>query len=187
MATTADIRMGLVINHNNDLYKIVDFQHVKPGKGGAFVRTKMKSMTNGKVVDHTYNSGEKLETARVITKTMQFLYQEGDVFNFMDNETFEQAAIDANLIENTDFLKEGMEVDIMYHEETDTPISAQLQQFVVLEITYSEPGLKGDTATNASKKATLETGAEISVPLFVNTGDKIKVDTVKRTYVERAK
>jgi len=187
MASTADIRMGLVIEFNNDLFKIVDFQHVKPGKGGAFVRTKMKSLTSGKVIDHTYNSGEKIETARVVTKTMQYLYREGDVFNFMDNETFEQAAIDANLIGNTDFLKEGMGVDILYHEETETPISAELPQFVVLEITYSEPGVKGDTATNTLKKATLETGAEVSVPLFVNTGDKIRVDTVKRAYVERAK
>jgi elongation factor P len=104
MATTADIRNGLVIEYNNDLYKVIDFQHVKPGKGGAFVRTKMKSMTNGKVIDHTYNSGEKLDTARIVTKTMQFLYQEGDVFHFMDNETFEQAAIDAELMDNTDFL-----------------------------------------------------------------------------------
>jgi elongation factor P len=187
MATTADIRIGLVINHNNDLYKIVDFQHVKPGKGGAFVRTKLKSLTSGKLIDHTFNSGEKIEPTRVVTKKMQFLYREGDIFHFMDNETFEQAAIDINLIENTDFLKEGMEVDITYHEETDTPISAQLPQFVVLEITYSEPGIKGDTATNAMKKATLETGAEINVPLFVEQGEKIKVDTIKRAYVERAK
>jgi elongation factor P len=187
MATTADIRNGLVIEFNNDLFKVVDFQHVKPGKGGAFVRTKMKSITSGKVIDHTYNSGEKLETARVITKTMQYLYSEGNVLNFMDNETFEQAAIDANLMENTDFLKEGMEVEILYHEETDRALSAEMPQFVVLEITYCEPGIKGNTATNTLKKATVETGAEVSVPLFVNTGDKIKVDTVKRAYVERAK
>ncbi len=187
MATTADIRNGLCIEYNNDIFQIVEFQHVKPGKGGAFVRTKMKSLASGKVLDHTFNSGEKIDTARVERRKMQFLYNEGDVYHFMDNETFEQTAIDANLMDNTDFLKEGMEVDILYHAETERPLIAELPQFVVLEITYSEPGLKGDTATNTLKRATLETGAEIGVPLFVNTGDRIKVDTIKRAYVERAK
>jgi elongation factor P len=187
MATTADIRNGLVIEFNHDLYQITEFQHVKPGKGAAFVRTRLKSMTSGKVLDHTFSSGEKLETARVIGKKMQFLYAEDGIYNFMDNETFEQTTIDANLLENTDLLLEGMEVEIFYHEETDKAIRAELPQYIILEITYCEPGLKGDTATNASKRATVETGAEINVPLFVNTGDKIKIDTAKRAYVERAK
>jgi elongation factor P len=187
MATTADLRNGLCIEFNNDLFKVVEFQHVKPGKGAAFVRTRLKSMTSGKVIDHTFSSGEKLDTARVVSKKMQYLYAEGDVLNFMDNETFEQAAIDSGMVDNLDFLKEGMEVEILVHEETDRTISAELPQFVVLEVTYSEPGVRGDTATNTLKKATLETGAEIGVPLFVNTGDKIKVDTTKRAYVERAK
>lgn len=187
MASTADLRNGLCIEYNNDLFKVVEFQHVKPGKGAAFVRTRLKSMTSGKVIDHTFSSGEKLETARVISKKMQYLYAEGDVLNFMDNETFEQAAVDANLMENKDLLKEGMEVELLIHEETDRTLSAELPQFVILEITYSEPGVRGDTATNTLKKATLETGAIIGVPLFVNNGDKIKVDTVKRAYVERAK
>lgn len=187
MATTADIKNGLCIEFNNDLFQIVEFQHVKPGKGGAFVRTKLKSLTSSKTIDHTFNSGEKIDTARIIGKKMQFLYVEDDFFHFMDNETFEQTSINSNLLENIDFLKEGMEVEIFYHEETEKAIKAELPQFVILEITYSEPGLKGDTATNASKRAKLETGAEINVPLFVNTGDKVKVDTVKRTYVERAK
>lgn len=187
MASTADLRNGLCIEYNNDLFKVVEFQHVKPGKGAAFVRTRLKSMTSGKVIDHTFSSGEKLETARVISKKMQYLYAEGDVLNFMDNETFEQAAVDANLMDNKDLLKEGMEVELLIHEETDRTLSAELPQFVILEITYSEPGVRGDTATNTLKKATLETGAIIGVPLFVNNGDKIKVDTVKRAYVERAK
>lgn len=187
MATTADLRNGLCIEFNHDLFKVIEFQHVKPGKGAAFVRTRLKSMTSGKVIDHTFSSGEKLDTARVVSKKMQYLYAEGDLLNFMDNETFEQAAIDANMVDNLDFLKEGMEVEILVHEETDRTISAELPQFVVLEVTYSEPGVRGDTATNTLKKATLETGAEIGVPLFVNTGDKIKVDTTKRAYVERAK
>jgi len=187
MASTADFRNGLCLEFNNDIYQIVNFQHVKPGKGGAFVRTKLKSLTTGKVLEHTFNSGVKVTTARVERRTFQFLYKDDMGFHFMDNQTYEQIQLNGDMIENADLMKEGQEVDVLYHAETETPLSCELPPNVVLEVTYTEPGVKGDTATNTLKDATLETRAEVSVPLFINTGDKIKVDTSNRSYVERAK
>mgnify|MGYP006177016605 CR=1 FL=1 len=182
MATTADFRTGLSIEHNNDLYTIVEFQHVKPGKGGAFVRTKLKSLTTGKVIENTFTAGVKITTARVERRPFQFLYKDDTGYNFMSNETFEQVTLQEEQIDAPEFLKEGQEVAIIVHAEEEKILGCELPQFVTLEVTYTEPGLKGDTATNTLKPATVETGAEISVPLFINIGEVIKVDTQQKTY-----
>ena len=142
MATTQDIRKGLTIEFKNDLYTIVDFQHVKPGKGGAFIRTKLKSLTNGKVIDQTWNSGETINPVRVERKKYQFLYKDDGGYNFMDQNTFEQVTLDEEMVTGHEFIKEGQEVEISFHSETDKPLSCELPAFVVLEITYSEPGMK---------------------------------------------
>jgi elongation factor P len=187
MATTADFRNGLCIEYNNDLYTIVEFQHVKPGKGAAFVRTKLKSLKSGKVVENTFNSGVKVTTARIERRPHQFLYKDDLGYHFMDNNSFEQMILQEDFIENADLLKEGQDVEILYHAESETPLSCDMPPFVELTITYAEPGVKGDTATNATKPATLETGAVIQVPLFINESEKIKVDTRTRSYSERVK
>jgi len=187
MATTADIRNGLVINFNNELCTIVEFQHVKPGKGGAFVRTKLKNIKTGKVLQNTFISGAKIDVQRVERRTYQFLYKDDVGFNFMHVETFEQVNIPKEIINAPQFLKEGQNVEIVFHAETETPLYCELPAFVELKITYTEPGLKGDTATNAMKQATVETGATVNVPLFINSGEKIKVDTRTNTYSERVK
>ncbi len=187
MATTADFRNGLCLEFNNDLYQIVEFQHVKPGKGGAFVRTKLKSLTTGKVIENTFNAGVKVNTARIERRTSQFLYKDAIGYHFMDNTTFEQIALNEGLIEGAEFLKEGQEVDILFHAEEEKALTCELPSFIELEITYTEPGVKGDTATNSLKPATLETGAEIKIPLFIENGEKIKIDTRTNSYVERVK
>lgn len=187
MATTADFKNGLCIEFNNDLYTIVEFQHVKPGKGGAFVRTKLKSLTTGKQIENTFNSGVKITTARIERRPHQFLYKDDLGFHFMDSNNFEQIILQESLINGAEFMKEGQEVEIVVHAETETPLSCDLPAFVELEVTYTEPGVKGDTATNASKPATLETGAVIQVPLFINEGEKIRVDTRTNSYYERVK
>ena len=187
MATTADFKNGLCIEYNNDLFTIVEFQHVKPGKGPAFVRTKLKSLTTGKVLDNTFNSGVKVTTARIETRPHQFLYKDENGYVFMNNESFEQVTIPEKLVDGVGFLKEGQEVEIMFHAETEEPLTCLLPPFVILKIVYSEPGLKGDTATNTLKPATLETGATIMVPLFVNQDDIIKIDTRTGAYSERVK
>jgi len=188
MATTADFKNGLCIEFNNDLYTIIQFQHVKPGKGPAFVRTKLKSLTTGKVIDNTFSAGVKITPARVERRPYQFLYADDIGYNFMHLETYEQISLEKKFIENPDFLKEGQEVEILVHADTETPISCELPPFVVMEITYTEPGIRGDTTSTSSlKPATLDTGVTVNVPLFVNTGDKIKVDTRTMEYVERVK
>ena len=188
MASTADFRNGLCLEFNNDLFMIVQFQHVKPGKGPAFVRTKMKSLTTGRVIENTFTSGVKVTTARVERRPYQFLYTDDMGYNFMHLETFEQITIQAELLENADLMKEGQEVEIVVHADNETPLSVDLPAFVELEITYTEPGEKGNTAsTSALKPAELETGAKINVPLFIDTGEKIKVDTRDRSYSERVK
>lgn len=188
MATTADFRNGLCIQYNNDLYTIVQFQHVKPGKGAAFVRTKLKSLTTGKVIENTFNAGVKVETARVERRPYQFLYEDDLGFHFMHSETFEQISVEKKMIENADLYKEGQEVEVVYHADTETPLSVELPPFVELTITYSEPGVRGDTSSStALKPATLETGAEIMVPIFIDQGETIKVDTRDRSYSERVK
>ncbi len=187
MATTADIRNGLVINFNNDLFLIVEFQHVKPGKGGAFIRTKLKSIRTGRVISNTFNSGEKINIARVERRKYQFLYKDDTGYHFMHMETYEQIPIQEELISAHQFLKEGQEVEIVFHADTETPLNCDLPAFVKLDITYTEPGFRGNTATNALKEATMETGAVVKVPLFINTGEKIKVDTRTGEYGERVK
>lgn len=187
MASTADFKNGLCLEFNHDIMTIVEFQHVKPGKGPAFVRTKLKSLTNGKVLDKTFNSGEKVITARVEKRPHQFIYADDMGYHFMDSETFEQIPIEESLIERPKLLKEGQMVDILIHAETEKPLGVELPAFVELMITYTEPGIKGDTATNTLKPATLETGAVVMVPLFVNQDILIKVDTRDGSYSERVK
>jgi elongation factor P len=187
MASTSDFRNGMVIEYNNDLYTIVQFQHVKPGKGAAFVRTKLKSVTSGKVIDNTFPAGSKVNEARVERRPYQYLYKDEIGFVLMHTQTFEQINVNENLIENSDLLKEGQEVEAVVHADTENILSVELPQFVVMEVTYTEPGVKGDTATNTLKPATIETGSTVMVPLFINTGEKIKVDTRDKSYVERVK
>ncbi|HDZ40781.1 MAG TPA: elongation factor P [Bacteroidetes bacterium] len=187
MASTSDFRNGMVIEYNNDLYTIVQFQHVKPGKGGAFVRTKLKSVTSGKVIDNTFNAGARVNEARVERRPYQYLYKDEMGYVFMHTRTFEQITLNESMIENFDLLKEGQEVEVVVHADTENILSVELPQFVVMEITYTEPGMKGDTATNTLKPATIETGGTVMVPLFISTGEKIKVDTRDKSYVERVK
>lgn len=188
MATTADIKNGLCIEFNNDLYTVVSFQHVKPGKGGAFVRTKLRSLTNGKVIENTFSAGHSINVTKIERRPYQFLYSDDSGFTFMHNETFEQTTINKEMVENTDLYKESQYVEIVFHADTETPLSVELPPFVELEVTYTEPGIKGDTSSgNAQKPATVETGATIMVPLFIKTGERIKIDTRDRSYYERAK
>lgn len=187
MADTSDFRNGMVIEYNNDLFTIVQFQHVKPGKGPAFVRTKLKSVTSGKVIENTFSSGAKVNEARVERRPYQYLYKDEHGFVFMHMQTYEQITVNESMIENFDLLKEGQEVEIVVHADTENILSVELPQFVVMEITYTEPGVKGDTATNTLKPATIETGSTVMVPLFINEGEKIKIDTRDNSYVERVK
>ncbi len=185
MATTADIRNGMCLDLDGQYYFVIEFLHVKPGKGAAFVRTKLRSVTTGRVLERTFNAGIKLDEVRIERRPYQFLYKDDMGYNFMNSETFDQVSIAGDLIEGVQFLKEGDSVDVQVHADTETILTAELPQNVVLEITYTEPGVKGDTATNSLKPATVETGAEIRVPLFINTGEKVKVDTRTGAYIER--
>ena len=187
MATTSDIRKGLCIHFNNDIYKVIEFLHVKPGKGPAFVRTKLKSVTSGKVVDNTFSAGHKIEDVRVETRKYQFLYAESDIYHFMNTEDYNQIELQESILDQPKLMKEGEVVTIMINTEDSSPLSVEMPASVILEITHAEPGVKGNTATNATKPATAETGAKINVPLFINEGDKIKVDTEKGIYMERVK
>ena len=187
MATTSDFRNGLCLEMNNDLMIILEFQRFQTGRGASNVRTKLKSLNTGKIIDHTFTGGEKIETARIETRSHQFLYRDDSGMFVMDNETFDQFYLQPELVENHDLLKDGNSINIVFHAEKELVLYGELPDFVELEITYTEPGIKGDTATNTLKPATLETGAEIRVPLFVNQGDRIKVDTSKRAYYERFK
>lgn len=185
MANTSEIKNGLCLDFNNDIWSVVEFLHVKPGKGPAFVRTKLKSLTSGKVVDNTWPSSHKIDIVRVERRKYQYLYNDEMGYHFMDNESFEQIALDTKLLEKPELLKEGMEIEILFHAEKELPLTVDMPQYVTYEITYTEPGNKGNTATNAMKPATIETGAEIRVPLFINEGDSIKVETKTSSYVER--
>jgi len=187
MATTSDIRNGLCIKHNNDIFKVVEFLHVKPGKGPAFVRTKLKSLSTGKVLDNTFPAGRKIEDIRVETRKYQFLYPEGDTFHFMNTEDYNQITLNKETLDTPDLLKEGEVVTVIFNTEDSMPLSVDMPASVILEITHTEPGVKGNTATNATKPATVETGAQINVPLFINEGDKVKIDTSKSAYLERVK
>lgn len=187
MANTADIRKGLCIDMNNDIWQIIDFQHVKPGKGNAFVRTKLKSLTTGKVLENTFPSGANINPVRVERRLYQYLYKDETGYNFMNQETFDQVTLDENMVDGKEFFKEGQEIDILFHAETEKPLFCELPPHIILEVTFAEPGVKGNTATNAFKNATVETGATIQVPMFVETGDVIKIDTRSFEYVERVK
>jgi len=186
MASTADIRNGAVILHKNKRMKVIEFQHVKPGKGGAFVRTKLKDIQSGKIIDETFNAGHKLEFIRVEAKSMQFLYVDGENHIFMDNETFEQINVITKSIGNKkNFLTAGALVDLLFDE--DEVLDVRLPSHVILEVLNTEPGFKGNTATGANKPATLETGYVLNVPLFIDEGDKLRIDTRTGEYVERSK
>lgn len=177
----------MCIRYNNDIFKIVEFLHVKPGKGPAFVRTKLKSLTTGKVIDNTFSAGHKIEDVRVETRTYQFLYADGKTYHFMNTDDYNQIALQEEALDTPDLLKEGEMVTIIFNTEDAMPLSVDMPASVVLEVTHTEPGVKGNTATNATKPATVETGARINVPLFINEGDSIKIDTSNGSYMERAK
>ncbi|MEZ7883982.1 MAG: elongation factor P [Bacteroidales bacterium] len=188
MATTADFKNGLCIDFNGKPCSITWFQHVKPGKGGAFVKVKMRNLENGRILENTYTAGEKIEIISVERRPYQFLYKDDMGFNFMHNETFEQIQLGEEMVDNADLMKEGQYVEMMFLADEERVLTCELPQFVEMEVTYTEPAVKGDTAsTNAQKAATLETGAEIMVPLFINQGEKIRVDTRDRSYYERCK
>ncbi len=184
MATSNDIKNGTVLRIDGQLWTILEFQHVKPGKGGAFVRTKMKNVLSGKVVDKTFNAGVKVETANVDRRDFQYLYMDGADYVFMDNDTYDQITIPAEVVgDAASYLLEGQSV--MVASNDGNPLYVELPASVVLEITYTEPGLQGDRSTGGTKPATLETGAEIQVPLFLEQGTKVKVDTRTGDYLGR--
>ena len=184
VATSNDIKNGTVLRIDGQLWSIIEFQHVKPGKGGAFVRTKMKNVVSGKVVDKTYNAGAKVETANVDRRDFQYLYMDGEDFVFMDTTTYDQIMVPAAIVGDAkDYMLEGMGIMIASNE--GQPLYVELPSSVVLEITYTEPGLQGDRSTGGTKAATLETGAEIQVPLFLEQGTKVKVDTRDGSYLGR--
>jgi elongation factor P len=187
MATTSDIRNGLCIHYNHDIFKIIEFLHVKPGKGPAFVRTKMKSVTSGKILDNTFSAGHKIDEVRVETHKFQFLYKDGEGYHFMNTEDYSQIALQEESLDASNLLKEGEVVTVLINSEDQAPLSVDMPANVILEVTHTEPGVKGNTATNATKPATVETGASVNVPLFINEGDKMKVETEKGTYKERVK
>jgi elongation factor P len=185
MATTNDLKNGMVLNLDGELWGVVEFQHVKPGKGGAFVRTTLKNVLSGKVVDKTFNAGVKVETATVDKRPFQYLYADGEDYVFMDLETYDQINVSgATVGDASKYLLSEAEVVIGIHE--GTPLYVELPTSVVLEVTYTEPGLQGDRSSAGTKPATVETGASVQVPLFVNTGEKIKVDTRDGRYISRA-
>jgi elongation factor P len=186
MATTSDFRNGMTIIIDKDLYSIVEFQHVKPGKGGAFVRTKLKNVRTGRVIDRTFRSGESVDEARIERRKMQYLYRSGDQLFFMDSSNFDQMPISEETIgEDVQYLAENGQVDVLMHE--NQVIGVELPIFVELKVKETEPGVKGDTASGGTKPATLETGAVVQVPFFIDVGDTVRVDTRKGIYMERVK
>lgn len=188
MASTADFRNGLCFMFKGEVHTIVSFLHVKPGKGPAFVRTKLRNVKTGRVIENTFNSGVKVDDVRVETREYQFLYKDEMGLNMMNTETFEQITIPENMIENPDLMKEGQVIQIVFHAEEETPLTVQMPPVVELLVTATIVGEKGNTASsNALKPATVETGAEIMVPMFVNEGDIIKVSTEDRSYSERVR
>ncbi|MBP6828072.1 MAG: elongation factor P [Saprospiraceae bacterium] len=187
MATTADIRNGLCIELNNDILRVIDFQRFQVGRGSGKVWTKLKSSTSGKVIEHTFQSGHNITEVRVERRKFQYLYPEDGGYVFMNQETYDQISVPEDMIDNGKFLKEGDVVDALFHSQKETLLSVELPQTVTLKITYTEPGLRGDTATNTLKPATVETGAEIRVPLFCEEGDLVKIDTATGAYMERVK
>ena len=186
MATTSDIKNGAVILHKNKRMKVVEFLHVKPGKGPAFVRTKLKDISSGKIIDETFNAGIKLQFLKIEAKEMQFLYDDGDSHIFMDNISYEQINVINSIVgKSKNFLKGGMNVDLLFDD--NEVLDIRLPAHVALEVNHTEPGVKGNTATGASKPATLETNYTLNVPLFVDEGDVLKIDTRSGEYIERVK
>ena len=187
MATTSDIRNGMCIQFNGNPWQIIEFLHVKPGKGAAFVRTKLRNLDTGRVQDHTFPTSAKIEEIRVENRTYQFLYDDPSGVHFMNMDDYNQITIPKELINAPQFLKEGMECSVLFHADEERPMVCELPQKVALAVTYTEPGLKGDTATNTLKPATVEGGAEVRVPLFIEEGEKIVIDTASGDYKERYK
>ena len=188
MATTADFKNGLYFKYDGKPVSIIWFQHVKPGKGPAFVKTKLRNLENGKILDRTFTAGEKIELINVERRPYQYLYKDDMGYNFMHSETFEQISLQEDLVDNADLMKEGQSVEMMFLADEERCLTCELPQFVELEVTYTEPAVKGDTAsTNAQKECTLETGARIMVPLFINQGEKIRVKVEDRSYGERVR
>ena len=185
MINAQDIKNGTCIRLDGKLYYCIEFLHVKPGKGNTFMRTKLKEVVSGRVLDRRFNIGEKLEDVRVERRPYQFTYTEGEHYHFMNQETFDDVIIDKNLINGVDFMKEGEIVDVVSDASTDTVLFADMPTKVQLKVTYTEPGIKGDTATNTLKPATVETGAEVRVPLFINEGEVIEINTTDGSYVGR--
>ncbi len=187
MINSQDVKNGMCIRMDGKLYFVIDFLHVKPGKGNTIMRVKLKDVVNGYVLERRFNIGEKLEDVRVERRQYQYIYKEDENYIFMDQETFEQVPIEKNKIIGVDFLKEGLVIDVVFDTSTDTILLAELPVKVELQITYTEPGIKGDTATNTLKPATVETGAEVRVPLFIDNGETIRVDTRDGSYIERVR
>lgn len=188
MATTADFKTGLCIEMNGDLLLVLEFQRFQKGRGGSDVRTRLKSLKTKKIFEHTFTGGEKIEIARIEKRPHQYLYKEGDAFVFMNTNTFEQIQLEAEMVENSDLIKEGENLFVVFHADQEVALHVELPQYVELEVTYTEPGVSGNSASGSTlKPATLETGAEIKVPLFVNQGDKIRIETKSRAYYERVK
>lgn len=185
MADTSDFRNGLTLVWNGDLWSIIEFMHVKPGKGGAFVRTKLRNVKSGKVVDNTFRAGEKVDTARIERRAHQFLYEDDLGLHFMNTESYEQLTLKAEAVVGREFIKEGGMIDVLIHSETEEPLATEIANSVELTVTVTDPGLKGDTATGATKPATLESGAVVNVPLFINEGDVIRVNTERGEYITR--
>ncbi len=185
MADTSDFRNGFTMEWNNGIWTIIDFQHVKPGKGGAFVRTKLKNVINGKTVDNTFRAGERVEQVRVERRPHQFLYEDDLGLHFMNTETYEQTSLPSDSIEGRQYIKEGSTIDIIMHGDTDKALATEIPNTVELKVTQCDPGLKGDTATGATKPALVESGATVYVPLFINEGDIIKVNTERGDYITR--
>lgn len=187
MITTTDFKTGMCIRHNNDTWQILDFQHVKMQQRRPIVRTRLKNLSTGKVLEVTFSAGDKVDDVRVERRVFQYLYKDESGITLMDQTTYDQITIDPNMLSGSDLIKEGQEVEVLFEAESERPILVELPPFVILEVTYAEPGVRGDTANNVTKLAKVETGAEVAVPLFVNIGEKIKVDTRTRGYVERVK
>ena len=185
MITAGDFKKGITVEWDGGVWTIVDFQHVKPGKGAAFVRTKIKNIMTGAVVERSFNPTDKMPKAIIETKVMQYLYNDGDLYYFMDNETFEQLALPKEQVEDSiPFMKENTEATIRFYK--GAPFSVEAPTFVDLEVIHTEPGFKGDTASNTTKPATVETGFTLQVPLFVNTGDVLRIDTRTGEYMSRS-
>jgi len=185
MADTSNFRNGFCMIWNGDVWSIIEFQHVKPGKGGAFVRSKLRNVRTGRIVDNTFRAGEKVEEARVERRRYQFLYEDDIGLHFMNTDSYEQISLPVESVQRREYIKEGGTIDIMFHAETEQALATEIPLSVELLVTNTDPGLKGDTATGATKPATLESGAVVNVPLFVNEGDTIRVNTEKGDYITR--